>query len=257
MKTFIKNAKGKNICLLIEKKKNQRGLVFIAHGLGGFKEQKHITAMAKAFQKLKYTTIRYDARNTIGESEGNDKYATITNYYKDLLDVIKWAKQQSFYEEPFCLVGHSLGSFCVAYYAENHPQKVKYLIPTSAVVSGKLIRESFSTNALKEWKQTGWWIRESHSKPGAIIKLLWRFVEDAQKYNLLKKVKKLVMPTLLIVGSKDKITPYKNQKLLYDNLPGEKKLVTIKNGMHTFRKSKSLSELQRVIIEWVEDNDKS
>ena len=48
-KIFIKNRKNQNVSVIIEKVDNQKGLVFVMHGLGGFKEQPHIEIFAKVF----------------------------------------------------------------------------------------------------------------------------------------------------------------------------------------------------------------
>ena len=115
IKEFIKNRKGQKIAVLVEQQKNQKGLAFVMHGLGGFKEQPHIQVFAEAFLDNGYTVVRFDTTNTFGESDGNYEEATTTNYYEDLEDVIEWAKSQSWYEESFCLSGHSLGGICLLY----------------------------------------------------------------------------------------------------------------------------------------------
>jgi len=79
MKIFIKNRKNQKIAVVIEQPANTRGLAFVAHGLGGFKEQAHIRTMAQAFLDNKYTVVTFDAADTFGESEGNYDDATITN----------------------------------------------------------------------------------------------------------------------------------------------------------------------------------
>ncbi len=234
-KEFIKNRKNQNMVVLIEEIANPKGLVFIMHGLGGFKEQPHLQTIAEAFKENNYNIIRFDTTNTFGESDGNYEDATATNYYQDLEDVIKWAGKQSWYQEPFVLVGHSLGGGCVAYYAQNFPKKVKALAPISTVVSGELSFEADDKKELEEWKKTGWQIRESNSKLGVIKKLKWSHMEDRLKYDLLKKVDKLIMPVLLIVGEDDEPTPVKHQEILYQKLPREKELHIIKGAEHTFR----------------------
>ena len=170
-KTFIKNHKEQKISVLIEKPENPRGLVFIMHGLGGFKEQPHIQAFADAFKENSFTVVLFDARDTIGESEGKMEDATISSYYKDLEDVIEWSKFQSWYKDPFWLAGHSLGGICIALYAENYPEKIKALAPISTLVSGKLNWETHDPKELEEWKRTGWQESESRSKPGVIKRL--------------------------------------------------------------------------------------
>ena len=142
MKTFIKNRNNKNIAVVVKENPNPKGLVFVMHGLGGFKEQPHIQTFADAFRENCFTVILFDATHTYGESEGKYKDVTTTNYYEDLEDVIKYAKSQSWYKEPFWLVGHSLGGISTAVYAERHPTEIKTLAPISTVVSGQLSVET-------------------------------------------------------------------------------------------------------------------
>ena len=170
-KEFIKNKKGQKISSLIEENKKPRGLVFVMHGLSGFKEQPHIQIIAEAFKERGYTVVRFDTTNTFGESDGNPEEATITSFFSDLKDVLSWAKQQKWYQEPFCLAGHSLGGISTALYAENYPEKIKALAPISTVISGKFDLENLSEEKIKIWKKTGWIIEESKSRPGLIKKI--------------------------------------------------------------------------------------
>ena len=251
----IKNRKNQKIVVLLERNPAKKGLVFVMHGLGGFKEQPHIETYAKAFLEEGYTSVRFDTTNTFGESEGRYEDATITNYYADLEDVINWAKGQDFYQEPFVLIGHSLGGICTALYAENHPEEVKAVAPTSTVVSGKLSSESGKDN-IQEWKRTGWRIKPSKSRPGELKRLPWSHMEDRLKYDLLKKTDKLTMPVLLIVGSEDKGTPVEHQKMLFDRLPGKKELHVIEGSGHTFKKEEHLAEIKQIIKNWIRGIEK-
>lgn len=250
-KITIKNRKGQNIVVLVEKVKNSKGLAFIMHGLGGFKEQAHIETMADAFKEKGFTAVRFDTTNTFGESDGDYQDATTTNYYEDLEDVIDWAQEQNWYQEPFILVGHSLGGICSALYAQKHPKKVRAIAPISTVVSGALILET-DREEIKKWQKTGWRVAESKSKPGVIKKLPWSHIEDRLKYDLMPNVGKLTMPVLLIVGELDDSTPPEHQKILYSALPGKKELHIIKGAKHTFREKKHLEEIRRIFLNWID-----
>ncbi len=258
-KVFIKNRKNQKIAVLVElspnqKDQNQKGLVFIMHGLGGFKEQGHIQTFADAFTEEGFTTIRFDTTNTFGESDGNYEDATTTNYYEDLEDIISWAKNQLWYEEPFWLCGHSLGSFSIILYAEKYPKRVKALAPISTVVSGKISFDSpkyRGNDILKTWEETGWRIEKSESKPGLVKKLKWSHMEDRLRYDTLENVDKLTMPVLLIVGDKDDSTPPEHQQMLFDKLPNGKEFHIIKNAPHTFRDKEHLKEIKMIIKNWV------
>ena len=94
-KEFIHNRKNEKIAVIVNLAEMQNGLVFIMHGLGGFKEQDHLQTIASSFQKSNYTTVLFDTTNTLGESDGNYENATTTNYYEDLEDIISWSARQN------------------------------------------------------------------------------------------------------------------------------------------------------------------
>ena len=254
MRTMIKNNDGQKIALNLDVSKPQKGLVFIEHGLGGFKGQPHIQITADAFKDAGYTVVNFDALNSLGESDGKYEDSTVTTHLKSLVDVIDWAKTQEWYQEPFCLAGHSLGAMAVALYAEENPDCVKALAPISTVVSGELSREAhekYKSEEFKKWRETGWLIRESASRPGLIKKLPWSHMENRLKYDLLPKADKLRMPVLLVVGSEDESTPPEQQKIFLDALPGPKQLNIIEKAPHTFRDQNHLQELKSILVLWI------
>lgn len=253
-KLFTQNRRSQKIATLLDLVPNQKGLAFVMHGLGGFKEQLHMQAYAEAFLENGYSVVRFDTTNTFGESDGNYEDATTTNYYEDLEDVIGWAKTQPWYQEPFCLAGHSLGGICTALYAENHPERVKAVAPTSTVVSGALsVETKKSRGEFEEWEKTGWLVKPSESKQGTVKRLKWSHMADRLKYDLMPNVSKLTMPVLLIVGELDDGTPPEHQKLLYDKLPGKKEMHVIKGAPHTFREEVHLAEIKQIMSDWVKE----
>lgn len=252
-KIVIQNRKKQNIVVILEKAENQKGLAFVMHGLSGFKEQPHIETFADAFKEKEFTVIRFDTTNTLGESGGDLVDATLTNYYEDLQDVIKWAEAQNWYQEPFILTGHSLGGISSALFAEKNPEKVKALAPISTVVSGLLTEVTPNFMAVgEEWERKGIREWESVSQPGVMKKLKWSHVEDRRKYDLIPEVNKLKMPVLMIVGELDDTTPLEHQQLLYNKLPGKKELHIIKGAEHIFRSKEHLEEIKQIFLKWID-----
>lgn len=251
----IKNRNGQNIDVVIGEAPNAKGIVFVMHGLGGFKEQEHIKMFAETFVEKGITSIRFDTTNTYGESDGNYEDATVTNYYSDLEDVIEWAQTQKWYQEPFYLIGHSLGGLSTALYAERHLGKVKGLAPISTVVSGKLSEEAhkeFEPESYDTWQKTGWRVQESKSKPGVMKKLKWSHMADRLQYDLIPGARLLTMPVLLITGEKDTATPPKHVEVLYQALPGPVKLhFVIPGAPHTFREPTHLQDIKQLIESWI------
>lgn len=253
-KLFIKNRHNKKLSVIVEEPKNSKGLAFVFHGMGGFKEQNHIQTMAKAFVDNGYTAIRFDAANTIGESEGSYNFANVTSYLEDLEDIIAWTKTQDFYQEPFCLAGHSLGSGCILYYTEKYPEKVKALAPTSVTVSGQLILEKYSKEELDYLDKTGWKIEESPSKPGVMKELKWhQFKDDIINYDGIKDANKINMPILLVVGSEDHGTTPDEQKMIYDRVSGDKELHVIQGCGHVFKSKDHLKQLYNIFDSWIKN----
>ena len=254
-KEIIKNRQDKNIVVLIEEAKNPKGLVFVMHGLGGFKEQPHIETISKVFKNNNFTVIRFDTTNSIGESGGKLENATISNYFQDLEDVIKWSQSQNWYQEPFWLSGHSLGGFSVAFFTINYPEKVKAIVPISAVVSGELFTQTEEMKeVLESWKKTGLREWESSTQPGLIKRLKYDFIEDCLKYDLLKDAHKIKCPVLLIVGDRDETTPLKHQKIFFNSLSAEKEIHIIKDLKHTPREKHHLEELESIMGKWIQKN---
>lgn len=251
-KLRIKNRKGQNIAVVVEEGKPNQDLVFVMHGLGGFKEQPHVQAFADPFRERGFTVVTFDTTNTLGESDGSYEDATTTNYYEDLEDVIQWAKQQSWFQSPFWLVGHSLGGICAALYVLKYPALVKAVAPISTVVSGELSFETYDKDELNDWQRIGWQIRPSNSKPGFVKKLKYSHMEDRLKYDLLPEADKLKLPVLLIVGEQDDSTPPAHQKMLYEKLNCDKELHVIAAGPHTFKNETHLNDIKRIFGGWID-----
>lgn len=249
MKQFIKNRNNQNISVVTEMAKNPKGLVFVMHGLGDSKDSDHIKTFSQCFLDNDYNVVRFDVRNTFGESEGKFEDANITNYYEDLEDVINWSKSQDFYQEPFILCGHSLGAICSAFYAENYPEQVKALAPFSTPVNADLSKKNYTKEELVNWEKNGFIVEDWGDFE---VKIKWSYMKEKEKYDLLKKVEKLKMPVLLIVGELDDTTLPENQQILFTALPGEKELHIVKSAPHTFRDKNHLGEVYSILSRWVE-----
>ena len=234
-KIFTVNRRGQRLAVLVEPQPDQKGVVFIMHGLGGNKDGPMQVALAEEFRHANYTVVRFDTTNTFGESDGKFEDATVTSSCADLEDVIGWAKTQAWYQEPFVLAGHSLGGLCTALYAQRYPERVKALAPLSTVVSGKLSLEVPSqAERWQEWQRTGWQERDSATQPGVTKRLPWLHMEDRLRYDLLPKASRLTMSVFLLAGDLDDRTPPAHQQLLLAALPGPKEFHVIAGGPHTF-----------------------
>lgn len=249
----FKNRSSKELEGILQINLKPKGLVFIAHGLGGHMRQKHIQAIAEAFAENGYNTVRWNAYFTVAKKRNSLRLrnATATAYLHDLEDVIKWAKKQVWYQEPFILAGHSMGSFVSLLYATRNPEKVKAIAPTSAAVSGKFYVAAKTPEEMEDWKKRGYREWLSDSGKGIIKRLNIKFVADFMRYDVLKNADKLTMPILLIVGDKDEVTPLYQQRILLEKLGSHNKMLKIIEGSpHTFREPAQVKALKNSISTW-------
>ncbi|MBU0611831.1 alpha/beta fold hydrolase [Patescibacteria group bacterium] len=254
----IKNRKGLEIVGSILIPKNPRGLSFVIHGLGGFKEQPHIKLLADTLFENDYIVVNFDVTNSIGESGGKYEDATMQNHYEDLVDVIGWAKKQDWYKEPFVLAGHSLGGFAVAKYAEEYSNEVEGVFPFAGVFSGLDNVESSKKNdstEMKRWEKTGWKTKISSSKPGLEMRLPWSHIQERLKHDLKLEAHKITMPILFVMGEKDFPCPPVDEKKFFNLLPIEtkKEFHVIKNAPHTFRDPGHLKQLRELFDNWLKN----
>jgi pimeloyl-ACP methyl ester carboxylesterase len=255
-KFSIKNRKGLKIVGELMKPVNPIGLSFVLHGLSGYKEQSHIKILADTLFENSFTVINFDATNSRGESDGKVEDSSMQNHYEDLVDVINWAKTQDWYKEPFVLAGQSMGGFAVAKYAEDFSNEVKALFLYAAVYSGKENLEvinKFHPEEIKNWKETGWKIRKSISRPGTEIKLPWSHMEERLKHDLRTQAFKITMPVLFVVGGDDTSCPPYQQESFFNLLKNNshKELYIIEGASHDFTQESHLKKLKYIFDKWI------
>lgn len=248
---IIKNRYNLDIVILINKPEEVKGVAFLMHGFGSLKEHPVIRLAEKVFNDNNFITIKFDATKSIGESDGEMKDGTLTSYYEDLEDVLDWASKQDWYKEPFYLIGHSAGGYCVSNYTIKNELKVEKLILCSPLVSGQLFKETDDVRLIiDEWKRDGIRQWESSSSPGIIKQSKYDFIEDSLNHDLLKEAKDIKCPVLFISAEEDKVIPIDHQKLLANEIIN-KKFIIIKNSNHNLNEDFVLKEIYTLINDFI------
>ena len=244
---FIKNREGQKISVILEKSDNC-GLVFIMHGLGGFKEEVHIATIAKAFRDKNFTVVRFDTRHSLGESDGDYSDANPTNGCQDLEDVINWARTENWYREPFVLAGYSMGGGSILWYGANYSDKVSGLALLSTVIGGHHTLARYDKKDLQEWDATGIQVR-----PGSDHHLNWaQFKKDILQYDMVPEAHKFTMPFLMIVGDQDTNTPLEDHMKLYQKVPEPTEMYVIKGASHVISEASHLKEIENILKKWID-----
>ena len=248
----IKNRKNIELSIDLHIQKDSKEIVYILHGLSGFKNQKHIQMFKDAFLEKNIGAVLIDASNSFNESGGDYENITTTSHYNDLVDVVEWSKSQDWYKEPFYLAGHSLGGYSILKYAYDHPKQVKAMAPISSVVSVDLLNQVLGQDTINKWKEDGYIEEISSSRPGIIKRRKIDFYKDGKKHNILDKALEISTPTLLIIGEKDNTVLLKHQEILLKNLSGKKELHIIPEAGHNFKSDEDLKSIKSIICGWLD-----
>ena len=239
-KLFITNRKGLKICLRLNINEANTKLVFLEHGLSSRKEYPHMQVLEDVFSEFGYNVVNMDATNSLNESESSDEGITTTGHYEDLVDVIKWAKTQDFYKEPFALAGQSLGAISVVRYAGQYPNNVDLLIPC-AFPYYNYVEEELNDFA-KEVIKKGFCDKVSKST-GKVLRLKTAYVEDIKKLDLTEQIQKITANTHVIVGSNDNQKHLKNSRMLYQMLNTRKEFYLLDGIPHDLANTPKDKEL--------------
>ena len=257
-KFIIKNKSNESIIANILKPKDKpKGIVFILHGLAGFKEEDYLVTCAHIFLDNDFVVFLYDARHSFGESDGDLKNACFSNFIQDFETVLNWAKDKEFYQEPIFALGHSLGAGAVLYEAIKNPSLFKGIICLNPVYNGNKLLDSYQQTKpdfVLKWQQEKYLYKEKESNPLRNGYISFDHIIDAKKYHLETKASAITCPVLLITGDRDISSTKKINEDLFNNLNSKKELHIIKGGTHTYRTQENKKELETVLKEWLSKN---
>lgn len=223
-------------------------LVFIQHGLASNKEHAAVQAAKNAFLKHNFVVITFDSRHSLGQGDNNVEKVRLSTFEQDLKTVVNWAKQQSFYSEPFALSGHSLGGASVIEYGAKHPQQVNILVSITPVISGNLWEKNCMQNLIpfcKEWKQNGsyeYTDPQNHKK--AIIP--YAVVNSSKQYNALALAPQIRAKTLLIAAETDIVINPQDLKALSEKI-NSASIKVINSSGHNFEEKQNQTDLYQTI----------
>lgn len=172
------------------------GIIFI-HGLNSDMNGGKALAVEQYAKKNKLNFIRFDCRGH-GSSEGKFEDFTISDWRKDLLDII-----DNVAKGPQILIGSSMGGWLMMLAAKARPQRIKGLIGLAAAPDfGKDLYKVLNKKNKKEISTKG---ITKYTSYGFSYYLTKKFFIEAEKNRVLKKPFRFSKPMVLIHGLKDNV----------------------------------------------------
>ena len=247
---WIQNSQNENIYIKIDGLENvsSHKLAIIQHGLASNMSHPAVQTAKKAFLDNHYVVISFDSRYSLGEGDNNVEKVRLATFNEDLETVVNWAKNQSFYDEPFALAGHSLGGASVIQFSAKHPELVNVLVPITPVISGRLWEKSCMQNMTpfcKQWKQNGIYnYTDAQNHKTAIIP--YAVIPSCNAYNAYTLAPKIPAKTLLIAAENDIIINLPDMQKLSQKLQSGH-LAIIPSGDHNFSNEQNQADLYQSV----------
>jgi len=172
------------------------GIIFI-HGLNSDMNGTKALTVERYARKNNLNFIRFDCRGH-GKSEGKFEEFTMSDWRKDLLDII-----DNIAKGPQILIGSSMGGWLMMLAAKAQPQRIKGMIGLAAAPDfGKELFNTLNKKNKKEITSKG---MTKYTSYGFSYYLTKRFFIEAEKNRVLKKPFRFTKPLVLIHGLKDTV----------------------------------------------------
>ncbi|QQZ63144.1 alpha/beta hydrolase [Paenibacillus sonchi] len=216
-----------------------KSLVVVAHGYKGFKDWGMFPYVAEALSD-EHEVISFNFSHAgIGEDLQNftelEKFArnTYQREIKDMEILLSYLSQHHrFGSLPVFLLGHSRGGGDCLLYALDHPAELAGVISWNGTTSLDL----FTEEQKREMRETG----RTHvlnGRTGQQMPLDAIIIEDleqqAERYNILERMKQAAFPVVLIQGSEDGERLRRGSEQLIRSRP-DIEWIQIPGGNHTF-----------------------
>lgn len=212
--------------------------------LGGFRSDMQGTKAMYLENKCKKegrTYLRFDYRGH-GESGGEFDESTLTDWLKDVTDIIKYC-----IDKPVLMVGSSMGGWLSLLYTRDNPEKIVALVGLAAAPDfTQWMRTGMLDHHKAEMSEKGYFLLENdYGDPYSISKSL---LDDGDQNLLLDKEINIECPVTLIQGKKDADVPWQTAEEINTRLKGlQNKIVYIDEADHRLSAPDELEVLNQVI----------
>lgn len=245
-KLYFQNSNGDNLCgiLNIPDEATKESIIILCHGHSSHKNTQSFVRLRQLLEKRRIVTFRFDFYGH-GESDGDFANATETEATDDILQAIKFLKNRGY--NRIGLVGSSFGGLA-SLLAASKTNDLCFLVLKSPV-SNHADLYSWRGISIDDWKKKGY--RDYPTKTG-MLKLNYKFYEDALKNDGYKAAPKVKIPTLIVHGSDDQEVSFAQSKKTTSLIPNsELKIIT--GADHTYTHPNHHEEMSQTIATFIEN----
>ncbi len=215
------------------------GIIFI-HGLNSDMNGVKALTVERYARKNKLNFIRFDCRGH-GKSHGRFEEFTISDWRKDLLDII-----DNVASGPQILIGSSMGGWLMMLAAKARPQRIKGMIGLAAAPDfGRDLYNALNKKNKKEINKKG---ITKYTSYGFNYYLTKKFFIEAEKNRILKKPFRFTKPLVLIHGLKDNVVKENVPRKILKKVKGSKaSIIYLKDSDHRLSSETDLKMITHTI----------
>lgn len=222
-------------------------LAILCPGYLDSKDYKNIVVLAEDLTKRGYTVVRFDPTGT-WDSEGDISKYTMSQCIEDIHSILYDMREQKHlrdgtgYTETL-IGGHSRGATVAILYAARDPGVTQVL-----AIMPQVGKESENLHRYVEWKKTNDRVsyRDLPDDPDKKreFHVPFSFAQDADRYNVIKEVKKTKAAVILVAGELDETCTPDSIKKIHENAIGVgSDFVTIPGIDHDYRHNEAQVKL--------------
>ncbi|MEM7819264.1 MAG: alpha/beta fold hydrolase [Candidatus Aenigmatarchaeota archaeon] len=246
---IFKNKGQKIIGVLHIPKKQNPPAIVMCHGFTGNKGDIHnkLYKAAKKFCENGFVVLRFDFRGS-GESEGEFVNVTISSEVSDLKIAIGFMQKQGY--KRIGVVGSSLGG-TISLIGFN--ERIKAMVLWNPVTN---LRQTFIDSDLipkenaQRLEKNGFIIFKDN-RTGKEFKIGKKFWKEIETLDVVKYLKRLKCPVLILHGNKDTVVPLKQSENAMKIIGSEIKELRIINGAeHGFHKASHEKQVIDLTLNW-------
>ena len=222
--------------------------IFIIHGFKGFKDWGYVPFFAQELAENGFFVVTFNfSHNGIGEDPFNftelEKFAnnTISLEVSELKELVDFYKNGGFGfdgKNNFVgLIGHSRGGAIALIYVSESIQE-NQSVNALALWGTIATFERYTKHQVKLWKEQGY-LEVTNSRTNQVLRLNRTLLDDYEankdRFNLLKCISKITIPTLIVHGDQDLTVPLTEAYQLYNaSNKNNTELIVIPSAGHTF-----------------------
>ena len=231
-------------------KKYDTALIF-CHGFPSSAIGTSGTRIGKTFEKLKYLTLRFSFSGT-PPSDGKFQDKLMSQESREIKYAIDFLTQNYAFKK-LILFGHSTGAIDLALYAYKDKRITKVILGGAVANLKKAVHYDFTDEQISSFNEKGQVIYNHPDKWFHNKHLNKTFYDEFFKLDIVKALKKLKRPLLIIHGEKDEIIPSKKDpREVYKAANQPKKLVIVKGADHSFSNEKHWKQVVKHIKSFME-----